>query len=112
MASARKGQVPVGWNQYCLSETIGGSIKIKNFSRHGKIRKMLAILLYVQFRFTSTHSTIVSCCRPVMDPNRCKDLGEMYSPDDQGGYTSLDGAPRFSLQGLSDALADIEEGMG
>ena len=59
MASARKGQVPVGWNQYCLSETIGGSIKIKNFSHHGKIRKMLAISLYVRFRFTSTHS--ISC---------------------------------------------------
>ena len=56
MASARKGQVPVGWNQYCLSETIGGSIKIKNFSRHGNIRKMLAISLYVRFQFTSTHS--------------------------------------------------------
>ena len=58
MASARKGQVPVGWNQYCLSETIGGIIKIKNFSRHGKIRKMLAISLYVRFRFTSTHSVL------------------------------------------------------
>ena len=58
MASARKGQVPIGWNQYCLSETIGGSIKIKNFSRHGKIRKMLTISLYVRFRFTSTHSIL------------------------------------------------------
>ena len=45
-----------------------------------------------------------------MDPNRHEDLGEMYSPDDQGEYTPLDEAPRFSLQGLSDALADITEG--
>ena len=56
--------------------------------------------------------TTVSCCAPVMDPNRCKDLGEMYSPDNQGEYTSLDEAPRFSLQRLSDALADIKEGTG
>ena len=25
-----------------------------------------------------------------MDSDRCEDLGEMYSPDDQGEYTSLD----------------------
>ena len=49
---------------------------------------------------------------PVMDPDRRKDLGEMYSPDDQGEYMSLDETPRFSLQGLSDALADIGEGTG
>ena len=49
---------------------------------------------------------------PVMDPDRCEDLGEMYSPDDQGEYTSLDETPQFSLQGLSDALADIGEGTG
>ena len=47
-----------------------------------------------------------------MDPNRHKDSGEMYSPDDQGEYTLLDEAPQFSLQGLSDALADIGEGTG
>ena len=47
-----------------------------------------------------------------MDPNRCKDLGEMYSPDDQGEYMSLDEAPHFSSQGLSNALADIREGTG
>ena len=56
--------------------------------------------------------TTVSCCAPVMDPNRHEDSGEMYSPDDQGEYTLLDEAPRFSLQGLSNALADIEEGTG
>ena len=48
----------------------------------------------------------------VMDPDRCEDLGEMYSPDDQGEYRLLDEAPHFSLQGLSDALADVEEGTG
>ena len=49
---------------------------------------------------------------PVIDPDRHKDLGEMYSPDDQGEYTSLEETPQFSLQGLSNALADIGEGMG
>ena len=34
----------------------------------------------------------------------------MYSPDDQGEYTSLDEALQFSMQGLSDALADVGEG--
>ena len=44
-----------------------------------------------------------------MDP---EDLGEMYSPDNQGEYTSLDETLQFSLQGLSDALADIGEETG
>ena len=35
----------------------------------------------------------------------------MYSPDEQGEYTLLDGAPRFSMQGLSNALADVGEGI-
>ena len=35
----------------------------------------------------------------------------MYSLDDQGEYTSLDGALQFSMQGLSDALADVGEGI-
>ena len=48
----------------------------------------------------------------VMDPNRCEDLGEMYSPDDQGEYTSLDETPQFLLQGLSDALVDVGEETG
>ena len=47
-----------------------------------------------------------------MDPDRRKDSGEMYSPDDQGEYTSLDEAPQFSVQGLSDALVDVGEGTG
>ena len=46
-----------------------------------------------------------------MDSDRCEDSGEMYSPDDQGEYTSLDGAPRFPMQGLSDLLVDVGEGI-
>ena len=49
---------------------------------------------------------------PMMDPNRREDLGEMYSPDDQGEYMSLDETPQFSLQGLSDALADVGKRLG
>ena len=45
-----------------------------------------------------------------MDSDRCEDSGEINSQDDQGEYTSLDEAPRFSVQGLSDALADVGEG--
>ena len=47
-----------------------------------------------------------------MDSNRPKDSGEMYSPDDQGEYMPLDEDPCFSLQGLSDTLADVREGAG
>ena len=35
----------------------------------------------------------------------------MYSPDEQGEYMLLNGAPRFSMQELSDALADVAEGI-
>ena len=31
----------------------------------------------------------------------------MYSPDEQGEYMLLEGASRFSMQGLSDALTDV-----
>ena len=48
----------------------------------------------------------------MVDPDRREDLGEMYSPDDQGEYMPLDEAPCFSLQGLSDTLVDIGEGTG
>ena len=47
-----------------------------------------------------------------MDPDRREDLGEMYSPDDQGQYMSLDKAPQFSVQGLSDSLVNVGEGTG
>ena len=56
--------------------------------------------------------TIVSCCMTVMDPDRREDSGEMYSPDDQGEYTSLDETPRFSLQGLSNTLVDVGKETG
>ena len=46
-----------------------------------------------------------------MDSDRCEDSGEMYSPDEQGEYTPLDGTPRFSMQGLSDTLADVGKGI-
>ena len=45
-----------------------------------------------------------------MDPDRHDNLGEMYSPDNQGEYMSLDEALWFSVQGLSDALVDVGEG--
>ena len=35
----------------------------------------------------------------------------MYSPDKQREYMLLDGAPRFSVQGLSNTLADVREGI-
>ena len=47
-----------------------------------------------------------------MDPDRCEDSGEVYSPDDQGEYMSLDEAPQFSMQGLSNAFVDVGEGTG
>ena len=46
-----------------------------------------------------------------MDSDRQEDSGEMYSPDEQGEYMPLDGAMRFSVQGLSDTLADVGEGI-
>ena len=35
----------------------------------------------------------------------------MYSLDEQGEYMLLDGTQRFSMQGLSDGLADVGEGI-
>ena len=35
----------------------------------------------------------------------------MYSPDEQGEYTPLDGTLRFSMQGLSNVLPDIRKGI-
>ena len=46
-----------------------------------------------------------------MDPNRHEDSGEMNSPNEQSEYALLDGALRFSMQGLSDALADVRKGI-
>ena len=46
-----------------------------------------------------------------MDSDRHADSREMYSPDEQGEYVPLNGTPRFSMQGLSDALADVRKGI-
>ena len=46
-----------------------------------------------------------------MDSDRCEDSGELYFPDEQGEYVPLDGTLRFSVQGLSDTLADVGEGI-
>ena len=70
-----------------------------------RVRSLGAYRLYLQV-------TTVSCCTSVMDPNRHANSGEMYSLDDQGEYTPLDEAPHFSLQGLSNALADVRKGTG
>ena len=47
-----------------------------------------------------------------MDTDRPEDSGEMYSQDNQREYMPLDEAPHFSIQGLSDMLADVGEGAG
>ena len=46
-----------------------------------------------------------------MDSDRHEDSREMYSPDEEGEYMLLDGTPQFSVQGLSDALVDVGEGI-
>ena len=46
-----------------------------------------------------------------MDSDRHEDSGELYSPDEQGEYTLLDGTPRFGMPGLSNTLADVREGI-
>ena len=43
-----------------------------------------------------------------MEPNKGKESGEMYSPDDQGEYVPEVGMPSFSIQGLSDALTALD----
>ena len=42
-----------------------------------------------------------------MELNR-EDIGEMYSPDNQGEYVPKSGMQNFSIQGLSDALTSLE----
>ena len=46
-----------------------------------------------------------------MDSDMCEDFGKMYFPDEQGENVPLDGALIFSVQGLSDALADVWKGI-
>ena len=43
-----------------------------------------------------------------MELNKGEESGEMYSPDEQGGYVPEVGASSFSVQGLSDALAALD----
>ena len=43
-----------------------------------------------------------------MEPNKCEESGEMYSPDDQGEYAPEVVMLSFSIQGLSDALTALE----
>ena len=43
-----------------------------------------------------------------MEPNKAEESGEMYSPDDQGGYMPEAGTPSFSIQGLSDTLTSLD----
>ena len=42
-----------------------------------------------------------------MDANRGDESGEMYLPNEHGEYMPMDGAPEFSVQGLSDALSGL-----
>ena len=42
-----------------------------------------------------------------MEPERSEEAGGMYSPDEQGEYEPEEGAPCFSVQGLTDALTEI-----
>ena len=42
-----------------------------------------------------------------MEPNKGKESGEMYSPDNQGEYMCKAGMLSFSIQGLSDALTAL-----
>ena len=42
-----------------------------------------------------------------MELERSEESGEMYSHDEQGEYAPKEGAPCFSVQGLSDALTEI-----
>ena len=42
-----------------------------------------------------------------MDADQGDESGEMYSPNDQREYMPMDGAPRFLVQGMSDALSGL-----
>ena len=43
-----------------------------------------------------------------MDSHRGEESGEMYSPNEQGEYTLVDGAQAFTVQGLTDMLSGLE----
>ena len=43
-----------------------------------------------------------------MEPNKGKESGEMYSPDEQGEYVPKAGMLSFSVKGLSDVLTALD----
>ena len=43
-----------------------------------------------------------------MDSHCGEESGEMYSPDEQGEYTPVDGTQVFTVQGLTDVLSGLE----
>ena len=43
-----------------------------------------------------------------MDSHRGEESSEMYSPNEQGEYTPVDGAQAFTVQGLTDVLSGLE----
>ena len=43
-----------------------------------------------------------------MDSHHGEESGEMYSPNEQGEYTPEDGAQALTVQGLADALSELE----
>ena len=43
-----------------------------------------------------------------MEHEREEESGEMYSPNESGGYTPHGDAPNFTVQGLRDALPEAE----
>ena len=46
-----------------------------------------------------------------MEPNKGKESGEMYLPDDQGEYGTDAGVSSFTVQGLSDTLTTLDTGV-
>ena len=43
-----------------------------------------------------------------MQPNKSEESGKMYLPDDQGEYVPEVDTPSLSVQGLPDALAEVQ----
>ena len=44
-----------------------------------------------------------------MELESSEESGEMYSPDEQGEYMLEEGAPHFSVQGLTDTLTEVSQ---
>ena len=47
----------------------------------------------------------------LMECDREEESGEMYSPNESGEYTPHGDAPNFTVQGLRDALNEVESTM-